>query len=148
MTSVPYQAWVLVADGRKSLLLRNEGDGELLNLRRVAVEEQDNPATREQGTDQPGRLHGTNGQARSATEETDWHDLEERRFAAAIAEKLNAAAMAKDFDDLIVVAPARTLAELRKHWSKDLQEKLRAEVTKDLTSHPIPEIERILAEKS
>lgn len=148
MTNVPYQAWVLVADGRKSLLLRNEGDGELLNLRRVSVEQQDNPATRDQGTDQPGRLHGSTGQARSSTEETDWHELEERRFATSVAERLNAAAMAKQFEDLIVVAPARTLAELRKHWSKDLQERLRAEVTKDLTSHPIPEIERILANRS
>lgn len=148
MTNVPFQAWVLVADGRKSLLLRNEGDGQLLNLRRVAVEEQDNPATRDQGTDQPGRMHGTNGQARSATEETDWHDLEEQRFAASVAERLNAAAGAKEFADLIVVAPPRTLAELRKHWSKDLQDRLRAEVNKDLTSHPIPEIEKILSGKS
>lgn len=148
MTFVPYQAWVLVADGRKSLLLRNEGDGQLLNLRRVSVEEHENPATHDQGTDQPGRLHGMNGAARSATQETDWHELEEQRFAATVAGKLNAAAGAKQFDDLIVVAPPRTLAELRKHWSKDLQDKLRAEVNKDLTSHPIPEIEKILAQKA
>lgn len=145
MAGIPYQAWVLVADGRKSLLLRNEGDADLPNLRRISVEEQDNPATRDQGTDQPGRLHGSGGAARSATEETDWHDIEEHRFAASVAERLNAAAREKKFSDLIVAAPPRTLAELRKHWSKDLQDALRGEVAKDLTAHPIPEIEKILS---
>ena len=52
---VHYGAWVLIGDGKKALLLHNEGDAELLNLRRVTVQEQDNPPNREQGSDAPGR---------------------------------------------------------------------------------------------
>ena len=47
--------WVMVADGEKALFLKNEGDGLYPNLRLVQEMKQDNPATREQGSDSPGR---------------------------------------------------------------------------------------------
>ncbi len=52
---VHYGAWVLVGDGKKALLLHNEGDNEILDLRRLDVEQPVNPATRDQGSDAPGR---------------------------------------------------------------------------------------------
>ncbi|MBV9064186.1 MAG: host attachment protein, partial [Methylobacteriaceae bacterium] len=77
----------VVGDGRKALLLRNEGDPDLLDLRRVEVHEDDNPPSREQGTDRPGRTTMQVG-PRSAIEATDWHAIEEERFAASVAERL------------------------------------------------------------
>ena len=70
--------WVIVADGEKALFLRNKGDNKFPNLEVVQEMEQENPATREQGTDKPGRQ--SNEGPRSAVEETDWHRLGKERF--------------------------------------------------------------------
>ena len=98
--------WVFVGDGRKALLLRNEGDPDLLDLRRVEVREDDNPPSREQGTDRPGRTTMQVG-PRSAIEATDWHALEEERFAATIAERLNRAAEENKFEHIVIAAPPK-----------------------------------------
>jgi protein required for attachment to host cells len=45
---------------------------------------------------------------------------------------------------IIVAAPPRTLAELRSHFSDAVKQRILAEVNKDLTKHPVYEIERHL----
>lgn len=49
------------------------------------------------------------------------------------------------FDNLIVIAAPRTLGELRKHYHKALSAKLLGEIAKDLTSHAIADIEKVIA---
>jgi protein required for attachment to host cells len=46
--------------------------------------------------------------------------------------------------ELIVVAPPRTLAELRLAFHPDVKSCIVAEINKDLTKHPIFEIEKHL----
>ncbi|MBX9740896.1 MAG: host attachment family protein [Beijerinckiaceae bacterium] len=137
--------WILIGDGKKALLLHNEGDAELLNLRRLSVRTQENPATSEQGTDRPGRSFSSVGAGRSAYETTDWHELEEARFATDIATDINAAAHQHSFKRLIVVAPPKTLGELRSAFSGEVQKMIGAEINKDLTHHTIPQIEKLLS---
>jgi protein required for attachment to host cells len=140
---IPHDSFVLVADGRKSLFFRNQGDGEFPNL---IVERKDghaDPEDREIKTDAPGRAFG-GGDARSAYEETDFHQQEEDRFAAETAEMLKARALSSDYESLVVVAPPRTLGELRKHYHKEVERRLVAEVPKDLVNLPVAEIEEIL----
>lgn len=141
---IPHDALVLVADGRKYLLLRNKGDAIHPDLHVEAHQTQNNPATRDQGSDAPGRAFSSVGSGRSAMEQTDFHQLEEDRFAADVADKLRALALAGDFEKLIVVAPPRTLGELRKRYHKEVQSRLAAEFDKDLTGHSIESIERLL----
>ncbi len=138
-------AWVLVCDGKKSLLLHNEGDADLLNLRRTSVVEQANPATRDQGSDAPGKATSSGGSRQGPMGETDYHTIEEDRFADTVAADLNKQALANAFKDLVVVAPPKILAELRKQFSKHTQDRIAAEIPKDLTHHTIPEIEKLLA---
>ena len=76
--------------------------------------------------------------------ETDYHILEEQRFAADTAEMLKQRALRNDFEALVVVAPPKTLGELRKHYHKEVEKRLVAEVPKDLTNLPVPEIEKVL----
>jgi protein required for attachment to host cells len=153
---VPHNSCVLVADGRKMLFFRNEGDGEFPNLEVERKRVDDNPKDREQGTGQPGRAFVAAGSPRtgnlarpgannrSAYSETDFHQLEEDRFAAEAAEILKRRALRNEFESLVVVAPPRTLGELRKHYHKEVEKRLAAEVAKDLTNVPVEEIERIL----
>ena len=141
---IPHNSVVLVADGRKMLFLRNEGDNEFPNLIVESAQEQDNPATRDQATDAAGGASSTQGAARSSFEPTDFHQIEEDRFAAQAADLLKRRALANDFDSLIVVAPPRTLGDLRKHYHKEVSNRLAGEIDKDLTGHPIPDIEKAL----
>ena len=141
---VPHNSFVLVADGKKLLFLRNEGDGDYPKLEVEAKEEQENPPTRDQKSDEAGRVFASAGPGHSAYAETDFHQLEEDRFAADAAEMLKDRALRNEFESLIVVAPPRTLGELRKHYHKEVQKRLAGEIAKDLTGHPVAEIEKIL----
>lgn len=166
---VPHNAFVLVADGRKSLFLRNEGDGTYPNLRVEHAEEHPNPADRDQKSDAAGGASGSQmgagapaaaqgggtsgghgGQgggfapSRGSMAETDYHQQEEDRFAAETADMLKKRALANGFDKLIVIAPPKTLGELRKHYHKEVEHRLVGELAKDLTGHTIPDIEKAL----
>ncbi|MEA1013135.1 host attachment family protein [Sphingomonas sp. LY54] len=141
---VPHNSMVMVADGAKALFFRNEGDGEYPNLVVEKKEVQETPADRELKTDGPGRAFASVGASRSSYSETDYHTLEEDRFAAETADTLRIRALRNDYDSLIVVAPPKTLGELRKHYHKEVEKRLSAEVAKDLTGHPVEEIEKIL----
>ena len=56
---VPHNTYVLVADGRKLLFLRNDGDAQALDLKVELAEEHPNPADRDQKTDASGGASGT-----------------------------------------------------------------------------------------
>jgi protein required for attachment to host cells len=93
---LPNNTLVLVADGRKMLFLRNHGDESRIDLQLEAHQEQKNPPTREQGTDSPGRSFASSGARRSAMEQTDFHQIEEDRFAATAAQLLQDRALKHD----------------------------------------------------
>ncbi len=143
--SIPNEALVVVGDGEKALFLRNKGGPQDVKLEVENVLGHDNPATHEQGTDKPGRAFASAGTARSAMEETDWHQLGEDRFAVDIADTLYRLAHANKFEALVVVAPPKVLGTLRKAFHKEVVDRITGELPKNLTSHPIPEIEKLLA---
>ena len=142
---VSHNSLILVGDGQKALFLRNRGTAQRLDLVVVRILEQDNPATREQGTDRPGRSIAAPGVARSAMEEVDWHEIAKERFAGELAEALYRHAHASRFEKLIVIAPPKVLGNLRKAFHPEVTDRITAEIPKVLTSHPIPEIEKLLA---
>ena len=144
---LPNNTLVLVADGRKMLFLRNHGDESRIDLQLEAHQAQKNPPTREQGTDSPGRSFASVGTRRSSMEQTDFHQIEEDRFAAVAAQLLQERALNHDFKALIVIAPPRTLGELRKHYHKEVLSRLIQEIHKDLTGFPINEIEAALVKQ-
>lgn len=142
---IPANACVVVADGRKMLFFRNQGDEAYPNLVVETAEERINPADRDQKTDRAGRASSPQGAAHGSMEETDYHQQEENRFAAETADLLKKRALANDFEALIVVAPPKTLGELRKHYHKEVSQRLIGELDKDLTGHPVPDIEKALS---
>lgn len=151
---IPHDSYVLVADGKKMLFFRNEGDEAFPNLQVISAVEHADAKTSDQGTDTPGRsaaggaarASGMSVKAgRSAYEQTDFHTLEEQRFAAEAADMLKRRALANEYEKLLIVAPAATLGELRKHYHKEVEGRLVGEISKDLTNHPVDEIEKIIA---
>ena len=138
---IPHDSVILVADGRKSLFFRNSGDADFPNLSVVEKETRPNPAHHEQASDLAGRASGTRG---SDMEEVDFHQQEEDRFAAEAAEMLKERALRHEYEALVVVAPPRTLGELRKHYHVEVEKRIVAELPKDLVNTPVAEIEKIL----
>lgn len=111
---IPHGGYVLVGDGRRALVLRNEGHALHVSLKvQHLFEAPPNPPTREQGTDRPPRVQ--QGERRSAIAQTDWHEIAEHRFAEEV-------------------------AALRHALSDRLKRVVIAEIDKDLTKLPIEEI--------
>lgn len=139
-----HDMWVLVADGEKALFLRNEGDARYPHLKVMREMCDDNPPTREQGTDRPGRLSDAGTLNKSAVEETDWHRVEKERFAHDIADHLYKMAHRGAFERIVLVAPPLVLGEMRKELHKEVADRVSAEIPKTLTRQPVDEIERVL----
>ena len=125
---ISHNALVLIGDGQKALFLRNRGTAQQIRLEVEQILEQDNPATREQGTDRPGRSFASVGARRSAMEEADWHHIAKERFAGEIAEALYRHAHDNRFENLVVIAPAKILGNLRKAFHAEVIDRVTGEI--------------------
>jgi protein required for attachment to host cells len=136
--------WVVICDGRKALILQNEGDEEFPNLRMREVREHDDASTHSQGADAPGRVHQSFGVTRSAVEQTDWHDIAERHFLTEVVRLLDEALTNNLVKKFILVASPRALGMLRPAYSPALRRAISVEIDKDWVGLPIHEIEEKL----
>lgn len=140
--------WILVADGaRGRFFCPNEESRKLVSVGpadMVAPQSRERP--RDLKSDKPGRSYSSSrsGMRHALEPPHDYHKLEKHRFMAALAEKLDEACGKREFDDLIVVAPRRSLGELRSLLSKRVQGRVRHEVAKDLTNEPASRLWRRL----
>ena len=141
---IPAGALVLIADGRQARFLRNKGTPRQVELSLERALEIHNPPTRDQGTDRPGRYMGSDGSNRGAYEQTDWHRLAEEQFAVEIATTLHRMHQARELEDLVVIAPPRMLGSLRAAFHPQVTARVVAEVTKELTSRSLPDLEALL----
>ena len=133
--------WIVVCDGRKALILENQGDEKYPNLRKRELREQKEAPTRELGTDRPGRVHESVGDARSAMEQPDLHEDAERVFITNLADHLNAAVAANAERRLVIVAPPRALGIFRNACSPAVRKSIAVELNKDWVNEPIEKIE-------
>jgi protein required for attachment to host cells len=142
--AIPHDAFIFVGDGPKALFLHNEGDEKFAKFvtERVLLDEK-NPRTHDQGTDKPGRgFARANTSRRSAMEPTDWHDIEKHRFAQKVAAALDQLVRESAVRAPVIVAPPRTLVDLRKVLDPTVGKRVLLEINKDLTKLPVWEIER------
>ncbi|RIX32642.1 host attachment protein [Sphingomonas edaphi] len=137
-------ALVLVTDGRKTLYFRNEGDINQIDLRTEAHDEREALENKDLRTDAPGTVQQSAGYGHSTYEETDFKQLEEDRWAHSAAEEVNRRALANDFDALAIIAPPKTLGELRKKLHKEAEKRVVCEIPKEMTGRPIPDIEALI----
>ncbi|KHK91376.1 baeRF12 domain-containing protein [Novosphingobium malaysiense] len=70
--------------------------------------------------------------------------LEEAAHVTAVAQWLNGEVLGHRIDKLVIVADPRSLGEMRKHYHKQLENVLLAEIPKTLTGRPAPEIVQVL----
>lgn len=130
---LPNDTTVAVADGAKMRLFRNKGVEPQIRL--VALPDPEIGAANQ----------GSGGRHRSIAGNPDAGRLAEDNHAAAAAEYLNRQVLAGDIGALFVVADARTLGEMRRHFHEALQAKLVGDLAKDLTGHTAEAIAEALA---
>ncbi|GAC1580434.1 MAG: hypothetical protein NVS3B5_14040 [Sphingomicrobium sp.] len=141
---LPNNALVLVTDGRKLLLLRNHGDQNQIDLRVERHDERADAKNGEMTTDAPGTNKQSAGYGHTAYEQTDFHQLQENRWAKQAAEQVNRRALRNDFNALAIVAPPKSLGELRKCLHKETIARVMVEIDKEMTGRPIADIEALL----
>ena len=141
---LPHNALVLVADGRKMLFFRNNGDEEQIDLRTEAHDRREDRKDSEIKTDAPGGIHQSAGYGRSTYEEADFHQQEEDRWIKDAAEELKERALRNDYDALAIVAPPKALGVLRKCLHKEVEKRVVCTANKEMSGRPIPDIEALL----
>lgn len=142
--AIPHGALVLVADGKKLLWLRNQGDSGMIDLRTESHDERADPMDRDIKSDAPGTQGQRWGDGRPAMDETDFHQQGEDRWIREAAEQVNRRALENDFDALAVVIPPKALGEFRKKLHKEAERRIVLTVNKTMTDRPIPDIEELL----
>lgn len=125
---VPPGATVAVADGENLHLFHSGGDGTLTPLPSDVTAHQDGA--------QP-KHHG-------GSANPDDKQLSEDGFAAGIADVLNGKVLDGTIKQLVIIAPPRTLGELRRHYHKALTAVLVGEIGKELSGRSPAEIEKAI----
>jgi protein required for attachment to host cells len=141
---IPWRSWVLVADGAKATVFRNLGDADLINLEVVEAIAEPHANTRSLGSDRPGRVHASCGEARSAVEDLDLHRAAEAGFLGRVAKRLDDLLREHSHPGLVIVAPPRELGVLRSHLTPDARKCVTAEIAKDFVHMTTAEVERRL----
>jgi protein required for attachment to host cells len=141
---LPHNALVLVADGRKMLFFRNQGDEGQIDLRTEAHDQREELKDREIKSDAPGTVQQSFGYGRSTYEETDFQQQEEDRWIKDAAEELKERALRNDYDALAIVAPPKALGVLRKCLHKEVEKRVVCTTNKEMSGRPIPDIEALL----
>lgn len=148
MAKRPIKTWIVVADGARARFFRP--DTVSAKLVPAGLADLVAPASRQRPrdlkSDKPGRSFSAScsGVRHAFEPPHDYQKLEKHRFMAVLAEALDDACDRRAFDDLILVAPRRSLGELRGLLSKRVQGSVRQEVAKDLTREPPSRLRRRL----
>ena len=137
--------WYVIADGGKARFVERDKKGVFRTVASfVSTELHDR--TSDLGRDRPSRGHESATSARHAIEpRRDLKEAAEADFVKLVAHEIDARHKRKQFDRLVLVAPAGALTELRKSLDKPVAELVVDDLQKDLTNVPDHDLTRHLA---
>jgi protein required for attachment to host cells len=142
----PIRTYILVADGARARLLLSEGRGKALTEVPGSDIRIDLKPDHELSAERPGRVHESANVSRHAIERDDLHRREKERFAQSLAEGLDKRLANREYDRLVIAAAPETLGVIRSALSDKVKAVILAEVAKDLTKIPNPQIKLHLGE--
>ena len=140
----PIRTYILIADGARAHLLLSEGRGKPLAEVPGSEQQQEIKPDHEMSAERPGRVHESANVARHAIERDDLHRREKERFAQSLAEDLDRRLANNEYDRLVIAAAPETLGVIRSAMSEKVQAVILAEVAKDLTKLPNPQVKELL----
>lgn len=125
-TIIPDNTLIVVADGHKAILFRNESSGDRFSLHEEA------------------RLSPKNlmddGPSGSRPEDQTPRQTDEATFSKQLAKRLYDLKQGGKFDAFILFADPQTLGQLRDTMHKTVEASLMLAVDKDLTNNPVADI--------
>jgi protein required for attachment to host cells len=137
--------WIVVADGSQAHILACQDSAYHLQEIQRLVSGNGTRQSREMGSDKPGRYHAGQQNHRAAMEPpTDPQRYAKYSFARDIAHYLWEHQQA--FHSLILVAPPKTLGDLRDVLDHQLETRIIGTMDKDLTHMPLPDLPKRLKE--
>jgi protein required for attachment to host cells len=135
--------WVVLSDGQKYLVLENKGDQDHISLETIAHETIDPNELSTSGLERAGRFKAFSDR-RGAGDVANVRDIAEQRFVADLASKLDAWALKERYSALVVVADKTTLGTLRDRLTDHVNERIVAEIGRDIVHQTTPEIETLI----
>ena len=125
---------IVVADGEHARLVR-PGDDNALHTERALDSIAAHKRSAELRSDRPGAaFHSDSSAHHAVAPRHDPHELEKEKFADTIGAEINQ--MADTFDELVLVAPARTLHRLQSALDATLAPRVVGSLAKDLVKVP------------
>lgn len=128
--AIPAQALIVVADGGKATLYRNTGTSAEVTL------------TEERKLSPKDAAIGTPSGNRPGDQTA--HQAEEAVFAKQLANVLHTMYDKNDYKDLVIIADAQTLGQLRDAMHKTVEKAVVKSMSKDYTNSSLKEIEKAL----
>lgn len=132
--------WILVADGAQAKVFEHNGTGKGLSAVKDLQFEQEPLRSQDINTDRPGRRFDSGPNHRSGVEESDPAQLRETRFVKDVADRLEQSQQEGRFERLIVAAAPTALGDLRQAFGDKIKQTIVAELPKDLTNVPMPQL--------
>lgn len=132
--------WIVVADGEHARFV-TPAPKRAFHTQRVLDSPTAHKKTSDLGTDKPPRtMESATGLRHAIAPKHDLHELEKRKFAHQVAREINRASASGAFDQLVLVAPARTLNDIRDELDATAVAKLLGTLRKDLVKVPDHEL--------
>jgi protein required for attachment to host cells len=139
----PTVTWVLLADGAHAKVFAHSGPGSGLRPVEDLLFDEEPLKAQDIMSDKPGRAFSSVGSGRSGYEyHTDPVQHREATFVRNVAAELDRKFQQSAFSRLIIAAAPTALGDLRGALSSGLKEAVVAEMPKDLTNLPTPQLER------
>jgi protein required for attachment to host cells len=126
--------WLLVADGAEAQIYAVEPVTFSLTPLRQGRFTHRGVASRNLVSDRPGRSFNSRGAVRHALEpRTSPHQAAEDKFLKTVGQALGPLMRAAKVGDLLIAAPPKAMAVLRKAMTKPVQDKIALEITREWT---------------
>lgn len=138
----PTITWVLIADGTQAQVFENTGPGKGLQPVKGLRFDQEPLRAQDINTDRPGRQMGRGPAAKSGMEQSDPVKLREERFVKGVAEQLDLMRRNSRFERLIIAAAPTALGDIRPALTHEVRDAVIAELPKDLTNVPRPQLDK------
>jgi protein required for attachment to host cells len=148
METLMQRTWIVAADNTRARIFEAEGVGKNFHEIQDFVNEAGRERYQDLRTDAKGRFYGKGerDQAHTAEPDIDASVHETELFAKKVCEYLDKARLEHKYDALFVVAFSKFLGMMRDSLSKEAQQLIQREMTKDISSYDEKDIAKFYVE--
>jgi protein required for attachment to host cells len=135
--------WILVSDGSKAKILKKDGHSLIHVFPTYHADQMISPLDKD--SKRLGRVKESHEVVRHAySPHEEYKDAEKKEFIKKVSDVFNG--NLKEYDRLILIAPAERLGEIREYLQDSVKEKIVKEINKDLVKAPMDEVYKYITE--